>query len=226
MFNNIKVVKKIGISVIFLSIVFCSFFCFEHKARVKHLNNVILFGKPASGKGTYGAMLAKEYNLYHLSAGQALRDCVNDKKCSHGEIIKGYINSGKLVPNNIINSVLRDYINKNVLCFKCNYNGIIFDGFPRQKETISFFKDNNIKIYKAINIDISDKEAIKRIQNRKDGRADDRDKKAILTRLNIYYTETRDVIDIFNKQKLLVNVNGVGKNEEVYNNIKKAVDMK
>ena len=39
--------------------------------------NVIFIAPPAAGKGTQAEMLSKDYNLYHLSTGDMLREVSN-----------------------------------------------------------------------------------------------------------------------------------------------------
>ncbi|MBQ9073802.1 MAG: nucleoside monophosphate kinase, partial [Muribaculaceae bacterium] len=36
--------------------------------------NLVIFGAPGSGKGTQSEFLIKEYDLYHISTGEVLRD--------------------------------------------------------------------------------------------------------------------------------------------------------
>lgn len=198
--------------------------------KLNNLTNIVFMGKAGSGKGTYGAKLAKEYNLYHMSSGQVLRDYIKNNDNENSKKISSIINEGKLIPDEITFEVLKEDIDKKVLCLRCKYKGIIFDGFPRNANSVRFFNDNNIKVYKAVNIDITDEEAIKRIKNRNEGRKDDQDINAIKQRLDIYHKQTKDVVVALttelNNPNIVEVVNGMGTKDEVYESVKNVLNLK
>ena len=60
-------------------------------------NIVFVLGGPGSGKGTQCARISKEFNYFHLSAGDLLRAEVSTGS-ELGKKIDGMIKEGKIVP--------------------------------------------------------------------------------------------------------------------------------
>ena len=87
--------------------------------------NIIIFGPPGAGKGTQSEFIVEKFNLFKLSTGDLLRDEIN-KKTVLGLKIKTIVNSGSLVSDDIINSLI-----KIVVSNKDYKKKIIFDGYPR-----------------------------------------------------------------------------------------------
>ncbi len=118
--------------------------------------NIVFIGPQGSGKGTQAKIIADQLSLPHISTGDLLRNLDGELK----KEADSYMNSGKLVPDEFIIKILNQRI-KRPDCKK----GFILDGFPRninQAKTL----DKSIKIGKAIEISITDQEAIKRILSR------------------------------------------------------------
>ena len=86
--------------------------------------NLILFGKPGSGKGTQAEFLKKKYNLVHISTGDLFRNNIKNKT-QLGLLAKSYIDKGGLVPDEVTIEMLINQVNINH-----DVNGFIFDGFP------------------------------------------------------------------------------------------------
>ncbi|AGF74641.1 adenylate kinase [Bartonella australis AUST/NH1] len=86
---------------------------------------IILLGPPGAGKGTQAKMLAERYNVPHLSTGDMLREVVM-KETEIGKKAKLIVESGVLVPDNVVNQIVSDRIDQN----DCS-NGFILDGYPR-----------------------------------------------------------------------------------------------
>ena len=75
--------------------------------------NIIIFGPPGAGKGTQSDSIVKKFNLFKLSTGDLLREEIN-KKTSLGLKITSIVNSGSLVSDEIINSLIENIVsNKN-----------------------------------------------------------------------------------------------------------------
>ena len=87
--------------------------------------NIIIFGPPGAGKGTQSDFIVKNFNLYKLSTGDLLREEIK-KKTPLGLKIMSIVNSGSLVSDDIINSLI-----ENIVSDKKYSNKIIFDGYPR-----------------------------------------------------------------------------------------------
>ena len=87
--------------------------------------NIVIFGPPGAGKGTQSNFIVKHFNLYQLSTGEVLRKEIRDKT-ELGKQISKIINSGNLVSDNIVGSLIQKYISN-----KAYKNRFIFDGYPR-----------------------------------------------------------------------------------------------
>ncbi len=86
--------------------------------------NVILFGPPGVGKGTQGEKLAAEEGISHLAMGDILRAAVRNGT-EAGMKAKTYMDAGKLVPDNVVVSMIEDRIAED------ENGGFLLDGFPR-----------------------------------------------------------------------------------------------
>lgn len=67
---------------------------------------IIISGAPASGKGTQCEKIQERYGVVHLSTGDILRAAVA-AKTEVGLKAKEYMDSGRLVPDEVIIGVVR-----------------------------------------------------------------------------------------------------------------------
>lgn len=121
--------------------------------------NIILIGAPASGKGTQANLLAQKFDLLHISTGDMIRDIIR-KDGQYSNELKNIIDSGELVPDNLIIDILKMYLNT-----VDSKKGILFDGFPRtvrQAEELEKIVD----IDYVFEIEVSLETVIKRIEQR------------------------------------------------------------
>ena len=86
---------------------------------------ILLLGPPGGGKGTQANFLIKKLNIPQISTGDMLREHVKNKT-KLGNEAKSYMDSGKLVPDNVILGMMKVRLVES----DCN-NGYILDGFPR-----------------------------------------------------------------------------------------------
>jgi len=126
---------------------------------------VILLGPPGSGKGTQADKIKKILNIPHISTGDILRESIK-KGSPIGEKAKQHMQSGGLVPDDIIIEIIKQRITG----ADCK-NGFILDGFPRTINQASaldvLLKGKSLKIDKVINMDVDDKIVIERISGRR-----------------------------------------------------------
>jgi adenylate kinase len=123
---------------------------------------LVITGPQGSGKGTQAKLIAKEFRLFHMQSGEMLREMAkNDQR------IREMINQGIIVPDQETLSYIESYIEKK----HGQFNNIIFDGYPRNINQynllISLTKKESKQIDKIIYLDISDKEAIRRLSARR-----------------------------------------------------------
>ena len=71
--------------------------------------NIILFGPPGAGKGTQSKYLVKKLNGFQISTGDILRDEIK-KDSEIGKKIINDMNEGKFVSDEIVNSLLKNYV--------------------------------------------------------------------------------------------------------------------
>ena len=148
--------------------------------------NIILFGKPGSGKGTQAEFIKEKYELVHISTGDLFRQNIKNQT-NLGKLAQNYIINGDLVPDNVTVGMLKAEIDSNN-----NSNGYLFDGFPRTVDQAisldNYLDSKKLKIDLTISIDVKDEILIQRILNRglTSGREDDQDKIKIKNRFDEY----------------------------------------
>jgi adenylate kinase len=86
---------------------------------------VVLLGPPGAGKGTQAQMVSRVMNLPHISSGVLFREHL-EGSTELGELARGFIEKGELVPDDVTIAMIRDRISQP----DCS-DGALLDGFPR-----------------------------------------------------------------------------------------------
>jgi adenylate kinase len=97
----------------------------EGANRRKSGLKAIIFGAPGSGKGTYASRLQAKLGVEVIAMGDIFRELMKEKS-EFGRKVKGYVEKGLLVSDDIVVEVLKQHLN-NVPKGK----GVILDGYPR-----------------------------------------------------------------------------------------------
>jgi adenylate kinase len=87
--------------------------------------NLIIFGPPGSGKGTYATRLEAKLGTTAIAMGDIFRDAIK-QGTPLGKKVESYLKSGQLVPDDVVIKVLHERISQ-----KKGGKGFILDGFPR-----------------------------------------------------------------------------------------------
>ena len=177
--------------------------------------NIIIFGKPGSGKGTQANFLKEKYSLYHISTGDLFRKNISNKT-KLGIEAKSYLDNGDLVPDSVTIKMLENEVLQNK-----KVKGYIFDGFPRTlaqaKSLDTFLNSINLKINATIALDVDENELITRLLDRgkTTNRSDDQDLEKIKNRFNEYNNKTSILIDFYDKQGKFYSVDGKGSVDDI-----------
>ena len=187
--------------------------------------NIVIFGAPGSGKGTQSDKLIEHYNLFHISTGDVLRDNIR-RGTELGQIAKGFIDQGKLVPDELIIDILAQVLDENKDKIQ---QGVIFDGFPRtipQAEVLEkLLAERGTKIDAVVGLEVPEEELIKRIllRGQMSGRSDDNEETA-RKRLETYHNQTSPLKAYYEEQGKYRAINGLGSIDGIFDLIKEALD--
>lgn len=187
--------------------------------------NIILFGKPGSGKGTQAEFIKEKYELVHISTGDLFRQNIKNQT-ELGKLAQKYMNNGDLVPDTVTIGMLKSEVESNI-----NANGFLFDGFPRtvdQAVSLDKFLDKkNLRIDLTIAIDVKEEILIERILNRglTSGRKDDQDKIKIKNRFDEYNSKTSLLEDYYKNQNKFKIIDGYGNIEEITKRLYNQIDQ-
>src|SRR4051812_11527466 len=87
---------------------------------------LVVFGRQGAGKGTQCVRLSEHYGAPHISTGDMLREAVAEGT-DFGLKAKEYMDSGQLLPDDIMLGIIEDRLNKPDVVT----HGFLLDGFPR-----------------------------------------------------------------------------------------------
>jgi adenylate kinase len=210
---------------------------------------IVLLGAPGAGKGTQCKRIVARYGALHLSSGDILRG-QRAAGTKLGKKAQGYMDSGELVPDEIIVEMMIDVIKK------APEAGFILDGFPRTvNQAVELDKSlslNKQDIDAVLNLKIDEKVIVKRMTGRRscprcgavyhienlkpkvegicdnDGteliqRPDD-SPKVVANRLKTYHQQTKPVVDYYRSNLTVYDIDATSSADEVSACIFKKLD--
>ena len=187
--------------------------------------NIVIFGAPGSGKGTQSDKLIAHYNLFHISTGDVLRDHIK-RGTELGKTANAYISEGKLIPDDLMISILDSVLDENKEATK---EGVIFDGFPRTipqaKSMKAMLEKRAAKVNIVLGLEVDEAELIDRLIKRglESGRSDD-NLETIKKRLVVYHEQTSPLKQYYRDEGKYVAIEGSGSIDDIFSRIREAVD--
>lgn len=204
------------------------------------MHKYVIMGAQGCGKGTQARMLAKAFDLVHISVGDIFRWNIQ----AHTKLaarINRIITSGHLVPDEIVEEIIQKRLSEHDWNF-----GFILDGFPRNAIQAEFFLET-YDIDAVIKLSVPDEVVLQRvlsrrvcsqcgldynliyhrpaIANRCDvcggtllARQDDTES-SLNRRLQDYHARTEPVLELFRRKELVIEVDGTETPESVHNQI-------
>ena len=206
-------------------------------------------GPPGAGKGTQAALIKEEYKLPHISTGDMFRAAIKNST-PLGIEAKKFIDQGKLVPDSVTIGLVKERISEADCANGFMLDG--FPRTIAQAEALDvILKELNISLDAVLNIAVDSEVLVDRIVGRrvckqcgagyhvtnlkpkKDGVCDvcgseliqrkDDTKETVVTRLEVYTTQTKPLLEYYEKQNLVKTVNGLGDIDVIFGEVKKVL---
>ncbi len=205
---------------------------------------LILLGPPGAGKGTQASRLGAALSLPHVSTGDLFRENLKNNT-PLGQKARGYMDSGRLVPDELVLEMLFERVSKPD-CSK----GYLLDGFPRtipQAEALEKRLASRSARVQVLNLRVPDAQLLERITGRRSckacgniqhqkysppktaGKCDkcggelvqrsDDTAEVFGKRLAVYREQTQPLEAHYAARKLLVDVDGARTPEKVFDDL-------
>ena len=207
--------------------------------------NIILMGPPGAGKGTLAKQLKEELHLVHISTGDMFRDAIK-AQTELGKLAQKYINDGLLVPDEVTIGLVKERLSQKDCDAGFLLDG--FPRTLPQAEALSeIAKEISRPIDVVVNLDCDNNELVRRISGRRvckncgapyhiesmkpktEGVCDlcggplyqrkDDNEEALKTRLSLYVSETKPLLDYYAKLGLLESFNSLKGKETLFDEV-------
>ena len=183
---------------------------------------ILLLGAPGSGKGTQGKILAERLALPKITTGDLLRTAVREDT-PLGREAKKFMDDGKLVPDTVILSMIKEELAK-----PDAQQGAVFDGFPRtavQADLVDrTLGERGQRLNHILLLDVPEEELVRRMMARaaQEGRSDDTPE-ASRTRLQVYQRDTAPLIAHYAERGIVHRVPATGGVSEIATEIQRII---
>ncbi len=184
---------------------------------------LVLVGPPGSGKGTQAKLIAEHFGIPAISTGDIFRRNVAGET-ELGLQAKKYMDTGDYVPDSVTNAMVRERLTEP----DCE-PGFLLDGYPRTIDQVHALDDmlgeQGRRLDAVVELVAPADEVVPRLLLRAqtEGRADDTED-VVRRRLEVYAEQTEPLIDVYRKQGILVEVDGLGEIPEVADRIRAALE--
>ena len=125
---------------------------------------IVMLGAVAVGKGTQASIMARERGLLHMATGDLFRTALR-QGTPLGEVARGYMRRGELVPDEITVAMVAE-----ALADSAAAGGVVFDGFPRTGAQAAaldaLLAERGTAISRAVLIEVPEEVLVARVARR------------------------------------------------------------
>jgi adenylate kinase len=207
---------------------------------------LLLLGPPGAGKGTQSSNLVDRFGVEHVTTGDALRSNKGMDIADLGleyDTPGEYMDAGELVPDAVVNEIVKTALEY--------ADGFALDGYPRNLDQAEYL-DDITDLDVVASLSVSRDELVRRLTGRRvcsecgtnyhvefdqpeqEGvcdecggelsQRDDDTEETVRERLRVFDENTQPVIDFYDDQDDLVEIDGEGTPDEVWANLEAAVE--
>ncbi len=210
---------------------------------------IIFIGPPGAGKGTQAEFICRDFGIQQLSTGDILRQHRREGT-ELGKRAQEYMDRGELVPDSLIVEMIREELKKPEYSNGYLLDGFPRT-IPQAEALDSLLAELGQKLDCVLVLDVPDDELVLRLTARRtckvcgkvyhliynppriEGKCDidggelyqrsDDNEETVRNRLAVYHSQTKPLIEYYQHKGLVKLINGVGKIEEIYGQIKQAL---
>ena len=180
-------------------------------------NVVFVLGGPGAGKGTMCELAESQLGWTHLSTGDLLRTA-REAGGPTGTTIEEFITDGKLVPNEIVVTLLQDAMES--ITRTTGKTNFLLDGFPRSLDNLEAWYEifgRETELPKMLYLECPYNILEKRIMGRAkySGRSDD-NVASMKLRFDTFKAETLPTVELFQSMGLCIEIDTGQTREAVY----------
>lgn len=206
---------------------------------------LILLGPPGAGKGTQAKRIIEEFDIPHISTGDIFRKNIKEKT-ELGQKVEGLLAEGKLVPDELTIEIVWDRLDQEDCKNGFLLDGFPRT-IPQAEALDEGLAKRGLKLDRVLNIDVDKDSLVKRLSGRRvcpncgasyhidnnppkvEGicdvcqtpiiqREDDKEQ-TVLDRIKVYDSQTKPLVDFYNKQDLVFTVDGTLPIDEITNKL-------
>ncbi|WP_440771486.1 adenylate kinase [Natronorubrum sp. DTA28] len=203
---------------------------------------ILILGAPGAGKGTQSAKITEEFDVEHITTGDALRankDMDISEMDTEYDTPREYMDQGELVPDDVVNAIVDEALSQ--------ADGFVLDGYPRnieQAEELEGMTELDVVLY----LDVGEDELVHRLTGRRmdpetgdiyhieynppedpdvEARLEQRDddtEETVKERLRVFRENTEPVIEFYEEEGSLERINGEQAPDQVWDDVKATIE--
>ncbi|MDD4801671.1 MAG: adenylate kinase [Syntrophomonas sp.] len=208
--------------------------------------NIILMGPPGAGKGTQAELIKKSFPIPHISTGDMFREAVANGTAM-GKEAKKYMDAGQLVPDEVTIGIVEDRLAQDDCEKGFLLDGFPRTTLQAQAlDKVVAKRGKSVEV--ALNIFVPEDILLLRLSSRvscttckavyntkfsapatagicdqcggKLAQRNDDKEETVKSRLKVYQEQTQPLLDYYEEQKNLINIDGNRDSAEVFKDVK------